>query len=84
MKTRTKIIVIVGAALVAALGGFFLLRPLFSRGDGIHYVTRPVSYADIAATVSETGIVNPVTQVAVGSEVSGTIRTLNVTTSIAP
>ena len=78
MKTRTKIIVIVGAALVAALGGFFLLRPLFSRGDGIHYVTRPVSYADIAATVSETGIVNPVTQVAVGSEVSGTIRTLNV------
>jgi HlyD family secretion protein len=78
MKTRTKIAVIIGAALAAALGGFFLLRPLFSGGDGIHYVTRPVSYADIAATVSETGIVNPVTQVMVGSEVSGTIRTLTV------
>src|SRR5208283_2185043 len=30
------------------------------------------------ATVSETGIVNPVTQVLIGSEVSGTIRVLNV------
>ena len=78
MKAKTKIAVILGAVLVAALGGFFLLRPLFSRADGIHYVTRPAAYADIAATVSETGIVNPVTQVAVGSEVSGTIRMLNV------
>ena len=78
MKTRTKIVVTGGAVLVAALGAFLLLRPLFSRGDGIRYVTRPVAYADIVATVSETGIVNPVTQVAVGSEVSGTIRILNV------
>jgi HlyD family secretion protein len=44
----------------------------------MHYVTRPVAYADISATVSETGIVNPVTQVTVGSEVSGTVRALNV------
>src|SRR5208337_1279121 len=78
MKVRTKTEVIIGVVVVAALAGFFLLRPLFSRGDGITYVTRPVAYADIAATVSETGIVNPVTQVTVGSEVSGTIRTLTV------
>ncbi|HYW84193.1 MAG TPA: efflux RND transporter periplasmic adaptor subunit, partial [Spirochaetia bacterium] len=78
MKVRTKTVVIVGVVVVAALAGFFILRPLFSRGDGITYVTRPVGYADIAATVSETGIVNPVTQVLIGSEVSGTIRVLNV------
>jgi len=78
MKVRTKTEVIVGVVVVAALAGFFLLRPLFSKGDGITYVTRPVAYADIAATVSETGIVNPVTQVLIGSEVSGTIRVLNV------
>src|SRR5208337_3647840 len=78
MKVRTKTEVIIGVVVVAALAGFFLLRPLFSRGDGITYVTRPVAYADIAATVSETGIVNPVTQVLIGSEVSGTIRILNV------
>jgi HlyD family secretion protein len=78
MKVRTKTEVIVGVVVVAALAGFFILRGLFSRGDSITYVTRPVAYADIAATVSETGIVNPVTQVLIGSEVSGTIRILNV------
>jgi HlyD family secretion protein len=78
MKVRTKTEVIVGVVVVAALAGFFILRALFSRGDSITYVTRPVAYADIAATVSETGIVNPVTQVLIGSEVSGTIRILNV------
>lgn len=78
MKKRSKIVVIIGAVVAVALGGFFIMRPLFSRGNGISYVTRPVAYADIAATVSETGIVNPVTQVMVGSEVSGTVRTLTV------
>ncbi len=52
--------------------------PAAFPGRRHHYVTRPAAYADIAATVSETGIVNPVTQVLVGSEVSGTIRTLTV------
>jgi HlyD family secretion protein len=78
MKKRTRSVVIVGAAAAAALGGFFLLRPLLFPGGSVHYVTRPVAYVDIAATVNETGIVNPVTQVMVGSEVSGTIRTLMV------
>jgi len=55
-----------------------VLRPLLSGGSALTYVTKPVAYADIAATVNETGIVNPVTQVMVGSEVSGTVRTLNV------
>ncbi len=58
--------------VVAVIG----LRPLFTRSDGIHYVTRPVDFADISATVSETGTVNPVNTVSVGSEVSGTINYL--------
>ena len=60
------------------MGAFIVLRPLFAQRDGIHYVTRPVGRADISATVSETGTVNPVNTVTVGSEVSGTIRTLGV------
>jgi HlyD family secretion protein len=78
MKARKKTVIIIGAVVVVALGAFFLLRPLFSRADGVNYATKPVAYADIVATVNETGIVNPVTQVMVGSEVSGTIRALNV------
>jgi HlyD family secretion protein len=78
LKKRLKIVVIAGAAVALALVGLFVLVPLLSPGSSMHYVTRPAAYADIAATVSETGIVNPVTQVMVGSEVSGTIRTLTV------
>ena len=78
MKTGPKVIIIVGAVIIAGVGALIVLRPLFSKGDGIHYITRPVGRADISATVSETGTVNPVNTVAVGSEVSGTIRTLGV------
>ena len=78
MDKRLRIAVFAGAGVAVALGAFLILRSLLSPGDGIHYVTKPVAYADIAATVSETGIVNPVNQVTVGSEVSGTVRALNV------
>ena len=78
MKRRSKIVGITAAGTVVAVGAFFVLRALFAGGNSIQYVTRPVGYADIVATVSETGIVNPVTQVMVGSEVSGTIRGLTV------
>ena len=78
MKARSKVFIISGVVIVAALGVFFVVRPLLSRRDGVSYVTRPVGYADISAAVNETGTVNPVNQVQVGSEVSGTIRSLSV------
>jgi HlyD family secretion protein len=78
MKTRTKAFIGAGVVIVLALAAVFVLRPLLSRRDGLHYVTRSVAYADISATVNETGTVNPVNEVQVGSEVSGTIRTLSV------
>jgi HlyD family secretion protein len=79
MKTRSRALLISGAvAVVVVLAAVFVLRPLFSGRDGVSYVTRPVGYADISASVNETGTVNPVNQVQVGSEVSGTIRSLSV------
>jgi HlyD family secretion protein len=78
MKKGMKLLIGIGVAAVLALAAIFVLRPLLSRRDGIYYVTRPVAYADISATVNETGTVNPVNEVQVGSEVSGTIRTLGV------
>ena len=76
MKTGPRIILIIGAVVVVAVVAVLVLRPLLARRDGIHYVTRLVGFADIAATVNETGTVNPVNTVSVGSEVSGTVRTL--------
>ena len=76
MKTAPKAFLISGVVAAVAVVAVIALRPLVARRDGVSYVTRPVGYADITATVSETGIVNPVDTVSVGSEVSGTIQTL--------
>jgi HlyD family secretion protein len=76
MKTMPKVGIIVGAVVVAAVVAVIALRPLFAKRDGMHYITRAVDFADISATVSETGTVNPVNTVSVGSEVSGTITML--------
>jgi HlyD family secretion protein len=50
---------------------------LFScEGDAPSYRTEPVTRGDIQATVTATGSVNAVTTVQVGTQVSGTIKTL--------
>jgi HlyD family secretion protein len=74
--------VIAGAVIIALLGGaLWGYQRLTARRGGIRYVTRTVGYADIAASVNETGTVNPVDPpglVQVGSQVSGTIATIKV------
>jgi HlyD family secretion protein len=76
MKTAPKVIIVAGAVVVVAVVAVIAVRPLLTQRDGLHYVTRAVDFADISATVSETGTVNPVNTVSVGSEVSGTINML--------
>jgi HlyD family secretion protein len=76
MKARSKVLLIGGIAVVVVVVAVVALRPLFKRGEAMHYVTRAVGSADISATVSETGTVNPVNTVSVGSEASGTINYL--------
>jgi HlyD family secretion protein len=78
MKKGLKRALILASIAAVAIEGLFIVRPLLSKGNDIQYVTKPIAYADISATVSETGIVNPVIQVTVGCEVSGTVRTLPV------
>src|SRR5512143_4234377 len=48
------------------------------KGDAPAYRTEPVTRGDILATVTATGTVNAVTTVQVGTQVSGTIKTLYV------
>jgi HlyD family secretion protein len=78
MKGRSKAIIVAIVAVVVVAGIYLALRPSMQSGANIRYVTRPVSYADIAASVSETGTVNPVNTVDIGCQVSGTIKTLSV------
>src|SRR5512135_1620593 len=48
------------------------------KGDAPAYRTEPVTRGDILATVTATGTVNAVTTVQVGTQVSGTIKSLYV------
>jgi HlyD family secretion protein len=72
---------VVALAVIVALvgGGVVAARRLGQRRNALHYITRPVGYADIAATVNETGTVNPVNPpgtVQIGTQVSGTINAI--------
>ncbi len=69
-STRRRTLVILLAVLVVIAAGVFLLtRPKKAR-----YKTSVVSRGDISVSVSATGTVNPVNQVTVGSQVSGTLE----------
>jgi HlyD family secretion protein len=66
------------AVIIVAAGAIAGVQRLTARRDAIRYITRPVGYSDISATVSETGTINPVDTIQVGTQVSGTIAVLNV------
>jgi HlyD family secretion protein len=75
----TKRVLWVGILLLTMLGGaywYFGVRQAVSK---ITYVTQPAQITDLVVTVTATGTVQPITQVDVGSELSGTIKSVNVT-----
>lgn len=77
MKRRSRSFLIVTACVIMAVAGYVVLRGSVSRRQIVSYLTRPVSYVDITSSVTETGTINPVNQVSIGSEVSGTVTSVN-------
>ncbi|MFZ4396436.1 MAG: efflux RND transporter periplasmic adaptor subunit [Kiritimatiellia bacterium] len=76
---RVLRIVIPTCALLAALCAVVWVQRTRSRAAGmVQYDTRPVTRGDVVKTVSATGTLQPVKQVDVGIEVSGTIKTVDV------
>jgi len=69
-----KKIIIAVVILFLIVSALFLLQ--IRRNQASEYITRTVDRGDIRATVSATGIVNAVTTVLVGTQVSGTIKQL--------
>jgi len=76
VKKPIKIVLVTVATLLVGVILVLAVRIVLSRRDVVTYVTQPVGYADISSTVSETGTINPVNEVQVGSEESGKIATL--------
>lgn len=68
--------IVIGIAIAAIIGGvaFFALR---SKGNVPQFRTEKITKGDITTVVTATGTMNAVTTVLVGTQVSGTIKTLH-------
>ena len=75
---RRRPIVIAAIIIVVLIAAWLILRALSGGAAAPRYLTAPVDYKTVSATVEETGTVNPVNEVAVGTQVSGTVVSLNV------
>jgi HlyD family secretion protein len=71
---------LVWLALVAVLvgGGAWLWQRQATEAATISYDTMPAIEADLTITVSAAGTIEPLTQVDIGSEMSGVVRTVTV------
>ena len=69
-SSRRKLVVTIVVVLVVIAAGVFLL----TRPKKAKYKTSMVARGDVSISVSATGTVNPVNQVTVGSQVSGTLE----------
>jgi len=66
--------------IVSVVGGLLLVvNKRKGTADGIRYETEPVMRGDLVETVSATGTLVPVNEVEIGSEISGTMLSVEVT-----
>jgi HlyD family secretion protein len=75
MLKNKKILIVAGVVLVVIIIAIFIFT---RKGNGPEFRTDPVTKGTIQQTVTATGSVNAVTTVLVGTQVSGTIKTLYV------
>lgn len=68
--------ILIGLLLAAGVGGYFYFH--HGSSEKLSYNTVTVTRGELTATVTATGILNPVVNVTVGSQVSGRISKLNV------
>ena len=74
---RRRLVAIV-AVVVVVLGGLGAWLMSGSGGPSVVYTTQPVTQGDLTVTVTATGTVEPTNQVAISSELSGTVRSVGV------
>src|SRR5476649_2095625 len=68
--------ILIVVVIAAATGGFFYFR--HGRAQPVSYNSTAGTHGELTKLVTATGILNPVVNVTVGSQVSGRISKLNV------
>ena len=77
-KPNFKVLGMAGLVAVALAGGSIWWWQQREKADAVQYRTAKIERGNLQATVSASGAVNPVTQVSVGTQVSGQIKELYV------
>ncbi len=78
MQGMKKVTWMAGVLVLALLGGGAWWWSQRAKADDVTYRTAKIERGSLQATVSASGAVNPVTQVSVGTQVSGQIKELYV------
>ena len=76
--TRSKQIMLIAAACLVVLGGYYAYAMRGAANPEQRYKTHVLTQGDVTQTVSANGTLNPVTLVSVGTQVSGTVKKLHV------
>lgn len=72
---KRRLLLLVAVIFTVGLGGYLLYR--YGDGNGtVRYVVKPVQRDNIIMTVTATGNLQPTTQVVLGSELSGTVKSV--------
>jgi len=74
---RKRVILAILVAATVALAGWFWVAGMSER-DKLAYVSEPVVRGDLVVTVTATGTVEPTELVEISSELSGTVRSVEV------
>lgn len=78
MKLRSKTTALIAILLLAGLGGYVYVQSREAKTQAERYTTQAVERGDLTQSVSANGTLNPVKVVSVGTQVSGTVKLLNV------
>jgi HlyD family secretion protein len=76
-QSMKRTLVTVGVLVILGAGGYFAYERFKSPPSSLQLVTATVSRGDVVAGIDATGRLQAVRTVQVGSQVSGTIKTLN-------
>jgi len=78
LTSRLKPYLFWAAAVLLAVVGLLLIVNKRSSGNQVNYQTQDVTRGNLTVVVSATGTLQPTNQVEVGSEISGTLKTVEV------
>lgn len=78
-QRKRRQLIIAGVVILLVGGVGWRIQGQRAKNEAVQYETMPVTRGDLVETVNATGTLAPVNEVEIGSEISGTLLTVDVT-----